>query len=520
MKRVYCLYRVSTTAQVEHDDIPMQKEACRKFVSHNPDWEITREYLEKGVSGYKISAEQRDAIQKIRDAAQKGELDILLVYMFDRLGRRDDETPFLVEWFVRHNIEVWSAMEGQQRFDSHIDKLLNYIRFWQASGESQKLSMRITTKLAQMAEEGVYRGGFTPYGYKLEKLGRTNRKGHDVHDMVVAAEEAEVIRLLFQKVGIEGYSSGAAANYLNEVGIPTKGLALYWRASSIRSIMKNPIYTGRIKHSGRINGPFEKYRIVSDALFAQVQGNLENHKTIEKPFFTETCALLTGLLACGTCGESLAANRYQDKRKGKGTEVLRTYYRCYSRISCKTLCAGQSAYSMKRVDTAVQNAVSLLISQLDDKYISKIRSKIRDTMYRVYGEQKEVLNKALVAARREEKLLQNALVDALIGKNSLASEIINDRLESQSWKIKKINSELEMIEKEFRTDYDKVSVFMRPQHVGSEIFTRTDMLTKRKILELLISRITISDGYKIVIHFKCSMKGIEGIFTSEMEKTS
>ena len=26
--------------------------------------------------------------------ALKGEFDILLVFMFDRLGRRDDETPF------------------------------------------------------------------------------------------------------------------------------------------------------------------------------------------------------------------------------------------------------------------------------------------------------------------------------------------------------------------------------------------------------------------------------------------
>ena len=32
--------------------------------------------------------------------------------------------------------------EGQQRFDSHTDKLTNYIRFWQADGESEKTSIR------------------------------------------------------------------------------------------------------------------------------------------------------------------------------------------------------------------------------------------------------------------------------------------------------------------------------------------------------------------------------------------
>ena len=38
--------------------------------------------------------------------------------MFDRLGRRDDETPFVVQWFVQQGIEVWSTKEGKQRFDS------------------------------------------------------------------------------------------------------------------------------------------------------------------------------------------------------------------------------------------------------------------------------------------------------------------------------------------------------------------------------------------------------------------
>ena len=51
--------------------------------------------------------------------------------MFDRIGRRDDETPFVVEWLVRNGVSVWSVCEGEQRFDNHVDKLTNYIRYWQ-----------------------------------------------------------------------------------------------------------------------------------------------------------------------------------------------------------------------------------------------------------------------------------------------------------------------------------------------------------------------------------------------------
>ena len=114
MVRVYALYRVSTVGQVDHDDIPMQRMACRDFVERQQDWEITEEFYEKGVSGYKVKTENRDAIMQIKQAAMAGKFDVLLVFMFDRLGRRDDETPFVVQWFVSHGIQVWSVKEGEQ----------------------------------------------------------------------------------------------------------------------------------------------------------------------------------------------------------------------------------------------------------------------------------------------------------------------------------------------------------------------------------------------------------------------
>ena len=64
MKRVYTLYRVSTAKQVDvtKDDIPMQKIACHEFSERQRDWEIIKEFEEKGISGFKVSAENRDAI--------------------------------------------------------------------------------------------------------------------------------------------------------------------------------------------------------------------------------------------------------------------------------------------------------------------------------------------------------------------------------------------------------------------------------------------------------------------------
>ena len=76
-KRVYTLYRVSTIGQVEKDDIPMQKEACHEFAERQ-GWEIVKEFSEKGVSGFKKSAKDRDQLQLLQQAAVRCGKDLCL----------------------------------------------------------------------------------------------------------------------------------------------------------------------------------------------------------------------------------------------------------------------------------------------------------------------------------------------------------------------------------------------------------------------------------------------------------
>ena len=81
-ERVCCLYRVSTTKQVDHDDlnqadIPVQRKACRDF-AQKMGWSIVGEEQEAGVSGYKVSANDRDKLQLIKKRAEQGKFDILL----------------------------------------------------------------------------------------------------------------------------------------------------------------------------------------------------------------------------------------------------------------------------------------------------------------------------------------------------------------------------------------------------------------------------------------------------------
>ena len=152
------------------------------------------------MSGHKVRAAARDKLQIIKDYARKGKFDILLVFMFDRIGRIADETPFVVEWFVRNGIRVWSTQEGEQRFDNHTDKLLNYIRFWQADGESEKTSVRTRTSLRQLVEEGHFKGGNAPYGYDLVRSGRINKRKHELYELHINEQEAAVVRIQRKRV--------------------------------------------------------------------------------------------------------------------------------------------------------------------------------------------------------------------------------------------------------------------------------------------------------------------------------
>lgn len=363
-KRVYCLYRVSTLGQVEKDDIPMQKQRCREFAAAQ-GWSIVRELSEKGVSGFKVSAKDRDAIQEIQHDAVDGKFDILLVFMFDRLGRRDDETPFVVEWFVRNGIEVWSATEGQQRFDTHVDKLMNYIRYWQASGESIKTSIRVKTRLGQMTEAGLYTGGTVPYGYHLEKRGRVNKRNREVCDLAIDEDEAEIVRLIFRKYVDEGYGAQRLCKYLHESGIHSRG-GKGFPNTTLNRIIKNVMYTGIIKNGDSRSAYLEELRIIDDATFERAQ-QIMHERTMPRSPVPRNCrgsSLLVGNIFCTHCGNRLTLTTSGRKKNRNIPMAKYIRYQCHYNVRHPGECDGQSGYSVTKVDSMVEQVVRMKLAEI------------------------------------------------------------------------------------------------------------------------------------------------------------
>ncbi len=251
MKRVGCLYRVSTKKQTYNNDIPVQKKACRQFIQKRDDWILTKEYLELGVSGYKLGEKERDILKTIKRDVANNKIDILLVFMFDRIGRREDETPFVVKWFIEQGIEVWSVNEGQRQIKDNYDRLINYITYWQAQNESEKISIRAREKRVQLTKQGIYMGNYAPYGYKLIESDMITKIGKRRKILTIFEDEAKIIRTIFHLIANEKYGTDKVAIYLNVNGYKRRKKEVLWDNNIINEIVRNPIYKGYVTFGKR-----------------------------------------------------------------------------------------------------------------------------------------------------------------------------------------------------------------------------------------------------------------------------
>lgn len=353
MNRVYCLYRVSTAQQLSKDDIPMQRQACQQFAAAH-QWEIIKEFYEKGISGFKTPTQDRKVLQQIKKDAELRKFDVLLVFMFDRLGRRDAETPFFVEDIAMHGVELWSVKEGQQRFESHADKLINYIRYWQASGESLKTSTRIKTRMMQFTEEGLYCGGGCAYGYQLVKAGRINNRGYEIHDLMIRPDEAAVVCKVFDYYIRYGYGARLISTVLANEGLRNRnGEPFHY--SSIQSILGREQYTGFFIRGESRSKLIPELQIIKPEVFAAARQITKLRKEQKIPRRTLGQALLSGNIYCAHCGGKMfASTARKSHRLNYNTSERVPIYKCYNRTQYKERCDGQTTYRAQKIDLYVR----------------------------------------------------------------------------------------------------------------------------------------------------------------------
>ncbi len=513
-KRVYTLYRVSTKGQVEKDDIPMQKEACHEFAERQ-GWEIVKEFSEKGVSGFKKSAKDRDQLQLLQQAASAGEFDVLLMFMFDRLGRRDDETPFIVEWFTKQGVEVWSVNEGQQRFDSHVDKLMNYIRYWQASGESIKTSIRTRTRIEQLTEEGHYTGGIVAFGYKRVKKGRLNKRNQEVCELEINEEEAAIVRLIFQKYVYEGYGAKRICNYLvehNIMGRNGKNIPNI----TIGRMIRNKGYTGYL-----INGNVEKecpeLRIIEPEVFEKAQ-ELRDARRREKGEDADSYsphALLCGKVFCAHCGNRLnitSSGRTRLRADGTVVKEKRYRYSCNFNVRHPGQCDGQSGYGVSKLDSIVEEVVRQIFAQFREVSRKKLLESVKTNDAARIQKKIKKIQKDLEAKQKELDDLKAETILVIRGVSALDKELLGTLVAEAKDALETLEKQLVQAQEEYE---EATKTAKRSNYICNELFTWADVYDtanhdeRRAILQQFIKEIRVRKDYEISITLNASFDQVE-----------
>ena len=521
MKRVMCLYRVSTKGQVDpQDDIPMQRRECLDFISRQPEWKFTGELMEKGVSGYKISASKRDAIQEIRSKAERREFDILLVFMFDRLGRREDETPFLVQWFVEHGIEVWSTREGQQRIENRADKLINYIRYWQAGGESEKTSIRVKAAHSQMTADGIWRGGTCPYGYKLVHKGRIGKKNRPLYDLEIDEKTGPIIQEIFNLAGKHDCGAWQICNHLNKKYPDDKKV---WTRPTVMTILKNIVYTGRMHMNDVVSEPIEDLRLISDAEFEFVQHALKNRilhrydsrRELENGIIEEGrtktsvygATLLSGILYCGHCHKKLVGSYCVRNRKNH--TYFRPIYRCYNGAIDARECDGQTVYSARIIEDEIDRVVH--------QYFESVKSTVDFIWKEQARRQKESSTLSMIKrcegelkqlqAKREA--IEKEIINFLMGESKLTADVLNPMLNDIRDRITTMEKVIADLQKQKDNEENHVK-FLSTQYQSIMEWADTyDLMQrdeKKMVLAHLIERIEVRRDYYLSVTFYVALE--------------
>lgn len=482
--RVALAYRVSTKGEVDHDDIPMQKIDCRKF-AQKQGWRVVKEVTEKGVSGSKVSASKRDAIQQLKEEAANGEFDILLVYMFDRLGRIESETPFVLEWFVQHGIEMWSTHEGQQKIETHGDKLMNYIRFWQAAGESEKTSIRTRDRIRQIVSSGHYTGGFVCYGYQLVDQGRRNKRDKPVMDLVINEEEATWVRELFYKVIQEGASGYALAEMLNNRGLRTRAGAKF-QSSNIIRIIRHEGYTGYIITKNARSEYIPELQIIDQDTFEKANDIISRRsaKTAQDRRIAHTSqnpTLLAGIVYCAHCGAKMSGFMHTDRYK-----------------------LADGSIRAERVDAIVLKIVEEVFEQIRDTPYSQVaENRIRQES-NLQKTKRAAAEKKIKAAQHALERFEGEILKCLDGTSNFTEDMIAKQIRRYQQELDDAKAEYAELQnarlneaaeiRKLRTYYDDFKGW-------AEEFDTAPLEMKRMILSHLIDRVEVGRKYQVIVKF-------------------
>ncbi|MBQ6887883.1 MAG: recombinase family protein [Lachnospiraceae bacterium] len=535
-KKVRTLLRVSSKQQLHDDDIPVQRAEVEQFINQHPDWEFDREYIEKAISAYKNNVDDREVLREIMEDAKHHEFDVLLAYFSDRIGRLE-EYSFYVATLNQLGIEVWTIKEGQLKTDTRTDRLMNFLRFWQNEGESEKTSKRVRDAQVELVKSGKFVGGKAPFGYELVPSGIISNHGRLLKKLVIVEKDAEIVRKIYSLAIHQGYGYDKIAKTLNAEGIPAITTDK-WKASTIASILKNPIYMGYYAINRRVNhGSFtrldrrnwiyskeqipeliiinqcdwEKAQEIREARKNKINASKEKSaKQYEEqynvPFRTNDKLSLLGLAYCGYCGKRLKNGSYCNHWTLKSTGEKKVSFT--GRYICPEKCKERSCYSQSYLEDIVFTVVETYMEQLKNINVVEELEKMQKQQRESIEKELKVISKQQKSLQQDIETLEEKIPEAIRGEYYFSADKLASIIKEKEQLLKELDNQKKQIQTKISkstVQSSEMETFIAKIPNWKEEFQNADVATKQMLLSSLIDRIEVKDG-DIKIKFKIRLE--------------
>ena len=471
-KKCYIYIRVSTTMQVDGYSLEAQKERLMKFAEFQ-EMEVVREYCDAGKSGKSITG--RPEFQRmLQDVSEERDgVAFILVFKLSRFGRNAADVLNSLQFIQDYGVNLICVEDG---IDSSKDSGKLTITVLSAVAEIERENILVQTMEGrkQKAREGKWNGGQAPFGYDLDSKNST---------LVVNEEEAEIVRIIYDKFVHTDMGVDAICNYLNQRGYTKKkvrGHELnYFARGLIMKILDNPVYTGKIAYgknvTEKVKGTRDEYRrvkiddyLLADGLHEAIvdeetwEAAREKRKRTgvkwNKTHSLEHEHILSGLLKCPVCGAGMAGTVRRRKNKKSGEYKDDFYYRCQHRrkIDEEHFCDFKPSLNQNEINAEVEWFIRGMIA--DERFHEYIGERLQEKVdvSNLEEERDQLKGQLQQVIGAKNKLL--VMLDALdAGDKHYARKFqdMQDRLDNLYDRISDFENEIADVEEKIKVAYGR-----------------------------------------------------------------
>ena len=277
----------------------------------------------------------RPEIQKLINDAYKGKYRGVIIVEVTRLSRGSQgDAQIIMDClkYANRNKGLLVVTPTKVYDVAHNSDDEEYMEFelFMSRREYKMIQKRMDRGKKQCVVEGNYMASYRPYGYDILKT-KTSRT------LIPNEEEAPIVNKIFRWTVEQNMTPGEIARKLTSMGTPTYTGDPEWSAATIKTILTNPTYIGKVRWNDRMqvktmvngelvtsrprsnhtehfmlyDGKHKEYALIDEETFNKVSERFTSDKTKHN---LKLYNPLAGIFSCKNCGKMMHYQRYTTKQ--------------------------------------------------------------------------------------------------------------------------------------------------------------------------------------------------------------